>query len=175
MSPRRMASAIATTRILDFLVRIYGQPRGEADFLPAALEVRRHFTCDCPSRGSAKVIVLRDRISDLYENCPAPDLLQHLHDHCLVRPSEIPAVSAPHGHPGELVNCLRGVLFSGSRQPHRLWRIQRLPAENHPGSNHAVRVYRVRVDLSRRGGHLELRRGLSLSGGSRAVCLLGET
>src|SRR5260370_18593671 len=171
-----MLSVIAQPIRLDCAVRVTVS-RGErpsatcrlrSDLRSAAPSYMR-----LPSRGSANVILPRDRISNLYENRPAPDLFQYFHDHRLVRPPEISPVSPDRGDRGELADRLRGVLFPGSRTPHRLRPVHRLPTENHPGINHAVRVYRLRVGLSYRRDHLELRRGLSLPNGSRRVCLLG--
>src|SRR5260370_7205739 len=87
---------------------------------------------------------------------------------------EMPPVCAFRGNGGELADCVCGVLFPGSREPHRLWRIQRISIKDYPRGNYAVRLRCIRMALFRRRDHLELRDGFSVFGGRRGVCFLGK-
>lgn len=54
-----------------------------------------------------------------YENSCPTHYLQHLHDICVVWPSEVQGCTSLEGHSGELADSFSGVLFSGACQPYR--------------------------------------------------------
>src|SRR5882762_10344728 len=109
-----------------------------------------------------------------HENHSPSPLLEYLHDNRLVRPPEIPQGSAFRRHRRELADRVRGVLLSSSGEPHRLRRIHSVSIENHPGSDHAMRVRRVRLVVSGRRNQMEPRGLVPVSGGCSNIRLLGE-
>ena len=54
---------------------------------------------------------------------------------------EIPRVSAVDGDRRELVDRIRGILFSGAGKPDRVLPIFPCPAQDDPGSHHADRLF----------------------------------
>src|SRR5580693_8852291 len=58
---------------------------------------------------------------------------QYFYDICVVRPPEASASSVDCRDPGQLADRPGRILLSGAGQPDRLWRIHRLPIEDHPG------------------------------------------
>ena len=83
------------------------------------------------------------RQDNWYDHDRAAHHFQHLHDLRLVRPFEIPAGAAVQSHSHQLGHRLFRILLPGARQPHRLLRIHRGATEDHPGSDHADRVFGV--------------------------------
>ncbi len=75
----------------------------------------------------------RNQATYPHDHDPALDPLQHLHDLCLVWPSEISTRAAVQGHRHQLAHRFCGILFSGTRQSHRLLRVHDSAVEDHPG------------------------------------------
>src|SRR5215469_15339145 len=100
--------------------------------------------------------------------------IQHVYDVRLVRASEAPLDSVVAGGDLQLADRVRRILLPGSGQPHRLWPLQRLSAENYSGIGHPGGVRRLRILLSRRRPALELRGLLRVHPGGGRVRLLGE-
>jgi len=76
----------------------------------------------------------------------------------VVWPLEIPGIAAVESHRGQLDDCLRGVLFSGAGEPHRIVSIFDGAAEDHSRGHYPVGVFGFFRALSERTVSVELRR-----------------
>src|SRR6266849_4500579 len=95
-----------------------------------------------------------------HANHCASDHFKHLHDVCLVRSSEVSRGAAVSGHCDQLDDRFLRVLFSGSREPDRLLRVQTGAVEDHPGGDYAGRVFSFLRVVPETAGALESRGGL---------------
>src|SRR4030095_14719937 len=95
-------------------------------------------------------------------NHTSSDNLEHLHDVCLVWTLEIQRVAPLEGHYGQLADCFRGVLLSGSGEPDRLLSILHGAVKDHSGGDHVKFVRRLLGNVSRRIVEVESRRCVSL-------------
>jgi hypothetical protein len=102
-------------------------------------------------------------------------LLEHLHDHRLVRPFAIQRSAAVARYRRKLADRFCGVLLSGPRKSHWLPGILCLPAENHPGDSDADSLRYFCVRLFRRSAALELFGVLRMYPGRGDVRFLGKS
>jgi len=122
---------------------------------------------------AALVLGRRSGRYSTHEDRISADHLQHLHDLRLVRASEIQAEGAVAGHPGELVDRVRGILFSGARESNRQQPgLHRRAAEDHAGGDYAAGLLRLFSFISARKAEVELSGGVCSGGDGGVLCLL---
>ena len=97
--------------------------------------------------------------------------VQRFYDVCMVRAFEVQGFRFVEGDCGELVDRVRGVLFSGAGEPNRFLPLYDGAAEDHSGSHYPYGFLRFLRALSEGGDPVELCRGLPFDGWRRLFCV----
>src|SRR5579863_5958297 len=109
------------------------------------------------------MVLCQKRIDD--ENNPAAHHLKYLYDVRLVRPPEISRRASFQSDPCELDDRFLRILFSGSRESHRLVRIHGSAAQDNSGSDYADRIRRFLRAVLEAASALESRRRIRIDCG----------
>ena len=74
-----------------------------------------------------------------FEDCSAFDGIERIHDHRMVRPSELQALRSVESNPGKLAHSVYRILLSGACKQNRSPTVLSGVAENHTGGDHPSR------------------------------------